>query len=93
MIAKELDSCYGDFTNVEVADKYAKMVIKDAEYMERQDKWTVLFHPTILDPIGNFVYEINGKRYTTTLTNKHSELVEHYEKEMKKPEQMSIFDF
>lgn len=90
IIAREYEKVYGDYENLEVADKFAKQVIPEAEYMKKEERMTILFYPIEGEPQKNsFHYEINGKYYTKCITNKYSELVKYYKE---KPQQISIFD-
>ena len=94
MIAKNLAS--GETIEVVEADKYVKRVIPEAEYMSEWRTGHVrAFYPikSKNDEPQGYVYEINGKLYSTVSTNKHDELVEFYNKESKKPKQMTLFDY
>ena len=81
-----------DYKGLELADKYVKEVIENAEYMKREKSWTMLFYPIENVSENTFVYEINGKLYGSVGTNVHSKLVEYYKMKEKEPYQISIFD-
>ena len=82
-----------NYYNLEPADKYVKRIIENAVFMEKGKQYTCCFYPIDDPQENNFHYLIDGKWYSSILTNKYNELVKFYNNELNKKryEQVSLF--
>lgn len=78
-----------DYDDLEKADEYARRIDRKSVYMKKKDIGTLLFIPT-KNIEQSFVYEIDGKLYSTLWTAKYDDLVSIY-RDRKGIEQMSLF--
>lgn len=78
-----------DYDDLEIADEYARRIDRKSVYMKKEDIGTLLFIPT-KNIEQSFVYEIDGKFYSTLWTAKYDDLVNIY-RDHKLIEQMSLF--
>lgn len=83
--------------DIELADKFVKRNIENAEYMRRYDDYTRCFFRVDIDKVDENepTYMIGDKYYQSILTNQYDELVYFYNKEeyenLNKPQQLSLF--
>lgn len=94
LVAKSIKGL-SDYHNVIKSDKYVRKIIEDSVYMEITEYGVCCFIPLdrciedIQEEKIPWVYEIEGKLYTTIYTNKYDYLVKTYDISYK---QLNLFN-